>query len=76
MRKRGWFGWGWWGQGRGRGGLPRCGYFLSGAVGAPFAPQIAKEQELDFLKNQADVLRRQLEQIEAGIRELATNQSQ
>ena len=63
--------------GLGRGGLPRCGYFLSGAAGvpmagpyqqppypfytgappasgaAPFDPQMTKEQELDFLKNQA-----------------------
>ncbi|MDI6814658.1 MAG: hypothetical protein QMC90_01030 [Dehalococcoidales bacterium] len=102
----------------GRGGLPRCGYFLSGAVGfpippgylsaggpwtapfygspwampyyggynppastatgapltapgaAPFAPQMTREQELDFLKGQADTIRRQLEQIEGRIREL------
>ena len=78
--------------GRGRGGLPRCGYFLSGAAGAPaawpyqqasypyepgygampFAPQMTREQGLDFLKNQAQALREQLEQIEARIEELGS----
>ena len=78
--------------GLGRGGLPRCGYFLSGAgVPAawphpqtpyayagmppaygptPFAPQMTKEQELDFLKNQAEAIKRQLEQIETRMRDL------
>jgi hypothetical protein len=54
--------------GRGRGGLPRCGYFLGGA-GAPGVPA-SPEQELDFLKNQADTLKDQLEQIEARVQEL------
>lgn len=54
--------------GRGRGGLPRCGYFLGGAwaPGVPASP----EQELDFLKSQADALKDQLEQVEARVREL------
>jgi len=80
--------------GIGRGGLPRCGYFLSGAAGAPvswpyqqtpypfytatppapgympFAPQITPEQELDFLGNQAEAIKGQVEQIEARIRDL------
>ena len=65
--------------GIGRGGLPRCGYFLSGAAGAPaawpyqqpaFAPQVSKEQELDFLKNQAEAIKEQLEQTEARICDL------
>jgi len=88
--------------GRGRGGLPRCGYFLGGAVGAPvwpnygyspyysgpampfygapypysgadpYAPQMTREQELDFLRNQAEAIKGQLEQIDARIRELET----
>lgn len=53
--------------GRGRGGLPRCGYFLSGAAGTPsaqpFTPKMTREQELGFL-------REQLEQIEARMRDL------
>jgi len=93
--------------GIGRGGLPRCGYFLSGAMGAPaqwpyqqapypasagfavgqgsypsyaaasptfgnapFAPQVTKEQELDFLRNQAEAISEQLEQIETRMRDL------
>ena len=93
--------------GIGRGGLPRCGYFLTGAAGAPgvwanqqvpypdsqgfgfeqgpyppyaappstfgnvpFAPPVSPEQELDFLQNQAEVLKGQLEQIESRIREM------
>ena len=80
--------------GLGRGGLPRCGYFLSGAGGAPvgwsyqqtpypfyvatpptpgavpFAPQMTKEQELDFLRSEAEAIKGQLEEIEARMREL------
>ena len=41
--------------------------------GAPAtAPGMTREQELDFLKNQADVIKSQLEQIEARMRELET----
>ena len=95
--------------GIGRGGLPRCGYFLSGAAGMPappgypsygspwttpyyggmaypgampygyggapmgvnpFAPQMTREQELDFLRSQAEAIKEQLEQIDARIKEL------
>ena len=68
--------------GIGRGGLPRCGYFLGGAAGmlpqagepfpgyAPYAPQMTREQELDFLKSQAEAIRGQLEQIDGRIKEL------
>ena len=84
--------------GRGRGGLPRCGYFLSGATGAPaawpyqqtpypfyagapstpeytpFASEMTKEQELDFLKDQAQVISEQLEQIESRMRDLESKE--
>ena len=66
--------------GLGRGGLPRCAYFLGGAAGvpavpaapgyAPFAPQMGQEEELGFLKGQAGAIKQQLEQIEARIRDL------
>jgi hypothetical protein len=97
--------------GLGRGGLPRCGYFLSGAAGMPappaypsydspgampyggtaysgampygyagapmgadpYAPQMSREQELDFLKSQAEAMKGQLEQIDARIKELETD---
>jgi len=97
--------------GIGRGGLPRCGYFLSGAAGMPvlpgypsygspgatpyyggmaypgampygyagapmgtdpYAPQMTQEQELDFLRSQAEAIKGQLEQIDARIKELET----
>ena len=90
--------------GRGRGGLPRCGYFLSGAAGAPwppaywqpphpsyegarpfyggyfsgapggapFGPQMTKEEELDFLKSQAEAIKGELEQIAAKVSQLET----
>ena len=95
--------------GIGRGGLPRCGYFLSGAAGVPispgyppysspwampyyggfapgtmpgspapganpYAPQMSREQELDFLRNQAEAIKEQLEQIDARIREVETEE--
>lgn len=88
--------------GRGRGGLPRCGYFLSGAAmapgdptywrppspaygrgepyyggypggapaAAPFAPTMTREEELGFLKGQAEAIKGELEHIEARVREL------
>ena len=98
--------------GMGRGGLPRCGYFLSGTAGMPappgypsygspvdvpyyggmaypgympygyagtpmgadpYAPQMSREQELDFLKSQAETIKGQLEQIDARIKELETD---
>jgi len=86
--------------GLGRGGLPRCGYFLSGAAGMPappgypsygsswampygyagapmgadpYAPQMTREQELDFLRGQAEAIKGQLEQIDARIKELETD---
>jgi len=37
---------------------------------APFAPQASPEQELSFLKNQANTLKGQLEQISSRIKEL------
>lgn len=39
----------------------------------PYAPQMTKEQELDFLKSQAEAIKGQLEQIDARIRELETD---
>jgi hypothetical protein len=88
--------------GLGRGGLPRCGYYLSGLGGAPvaagypaygvsedmpygsyagaplgvvpgadpYAPEMTREQELDFLRNQAQILKNQLERIGSRLKEL------
>ena len=52
----------------GYGGAP-----MGGVPGAdPYAPQMTREQELDFLKSQAEAIKGQLEQIDARIRELET----
>jgi len=40
----------------------------------PFTPQMTKEQELEFLRNQAQAVKGQLEQIEARMRELETKE--
>jgi hypothetical protein len=78
--------------GRGRGGLPRCGYFLAGAAAppvwsypptpypyygaqsapayTPFSAPTSKEEELSYLKEQAEAIKGELEQIESRIRDL------
>jgi len=68
--------------GRGRGGLPRCWAYLPYSpssypgwgypypVNLPPNSAIAREQEIAFLKDQAEILRQQLEQIDARISEL------
>lgn len=62
--------------GIGRGGLPRCGYFLSGTGTladpgyAPYSPQMTKAAELNHLKSQAEAVKGQLEQIAARIKAL------
>jgi hypothetical protein len=38
----------------------------------PYAPQMTREQELDFLKDEAAAIKDQLEQIDARIKELET----
>jgi len=62
--------------GRGRGGLPRC--FYPGAAVAPsfqpapppYTPQMAPEGEIGWLKSQADIIKAELDRIEARIRDL------
>lgn len=72
--------------GRGRGGLPRCGYFAGGAGAPPGAPYPAApgrfyepppynapmtgEDELAFLKDQAAMIKDQLEEIAERISHL------
>lgn len=69
--------------GRGRGGLPRCWYpgqfatpasvSYSGYPGwgaTAYPAQVTKEQETDFLKEEANAVKRQLKDIEARIKEL------
>jgi len=62
--------------GRGRGGLPRCWYPGLGGAAVPYAAPgpywtaPTREQELSFLKTQAEATKRQLEDIERRIQEL------
>ena len=82
--------------GKGRGGLPRCGYFLSGSgvplpwqhqppfYGqkvatpgyTPFSPQVTKEEELDYLRDQAEAIKSQLEQVDSRMRHLEKEQKE
>jgi hypothetical protein len=77
--------------GRGRGGLPRCGYYFSGAGApaprsyqpqsfysgmppapgyAPYSSQMTREDELNYMKDQAEAIKEQLEEIESRMRDL------
>jgi hypothetical protein len=62
--------------GRGRGGLPRCAYPGLTRAAVPFTTDVpypavpTQEEELNFLKSQAEATRRQLEDIERRISEL------
>ena len=51
---------GWAGQAH----YPPYGMPTTAPGATPFAPQMTREQELDFLKNQAEAIKGQLEQIE------------
>jgi len=62
--------------GVGRGGLPRCWYPRVATaspyvpVPEPYSPGVTQEQEISFLKEEAEGLKRHLEDIETRIREL------
>ena len=54
-------------------GIPYYGAGPTAPVAVPFAPRMTREQELDFLKTQAQAMRGHLEQIETRIQELGSN---
>jgi hypothetical protein len=77
--------------GRGRGGLPRCGYYFGGAGApapgfyqpqsfyagmppgpgyVPYNPPMSREDELNYMKDQAEAIKGQLEEIESRMRDL------
>ena len=62
--------------GWGRGGLPRGWYFTGNAPwGMPYgptaaAPEWTKEQELGYLRDEAEAIKEDLEQIESRIKDL------
>ena len=48
-------------------------FYGGAAMGAtPYAPQMTREDELDFLKSQAETIKGQLGQIESRVRDLET----
>jgi len=64
--------------GRGRGGLPRCWYPGTAFPYAPgpmsYAPGVTREQELGFLREEAEAIKRHMEDVEARIKELESRQ--
>lgn len=85
------FGWGlgWFGRGRGRGwrhwywatGLPgwmRAGYGYPafGGWAYPYGPEMTSKEEMDMLKNQAEFLKQELEDIQSRIETLEKAQAQ
>jgi len=54
----------------GRAPYPYFSGYGAAPTGAPFIPQANPEQELSFLKNQADSLKNQMEQINSRIKEI------
>ena len=64
--------------GRGRGGLPRCQYPGLATVPAyapvsTYSSRMTREQELDWLKSQAEATKAELDRVEAHIRDLEAN---
>jgi hypothetical protein len=55
-------------QGRGYG----YSYYRAVPGAVPFIPSMTHEQEIDFLKNQAQTIKSELEQIEARIQQLGS----
>ncbi|MFC2036097.1 DUF5320 domain-containing protein [Chloroflexota bacterium] len=62
--------------GKGRGGLPRCWYpgvAMASSyppVSSVYSPQMPREQEIDWLKSQAEIAKAELNQVEARIQDL------
>ena len=52
------------------GAYPRQSFGVPYYGAGPAAPQMTREQELDFLKGQAQELRNQIEQIESRINQM------
>ena len=62
--------------GRGRGGFPRCWYPGLGTnlpnrfSPVPYPSSVSSEQELDFLKEEASIIKKHLDDVEATIKKL------
>ena len=57
--------------GRGRGGYARCWY--PGFYEAPAYPYPTHNQEIDYLKSQAEAMKEQLSQVEDRIKQMTTD---
>ncbi len=55
--------------GRGRGGLPRCGYYPGSRPNVP-TQGVNREQEISLLKSQAENIKKELDMVETRIRDL------
>jgi hypothetical protein len=55
--------------GRGRGGLPRCSYYIGSRANTP-AQGVTSEQEISLLKSQAENIKKELDMVETRIRDL------
>ena len=59
-------------SGWGRAPYPAYGAPMAAPGAVPFTPQMTPAQEIDLLRNQAQAMREQLEQIESRIQGLGT----
>ena len=55
--------------GRGRGGLPRCGYYSGSQAGVP-TQGISREHEINLLKSQAENIKKELDMVDSRIHDL------
>ncbi len=56
--------------GRGRGGKPRCGYLIHNKEPeGSRSPEMDREQEIAFLRSQAEAIRKELNQVETRIKD-------
>jgi hypothetical protein len=63
---------------RGRGGLPQCGYMARTPATTGFtmgSAPLTREEELNYLKNQAQAIDDDLERINSRVRELESRNS-
>jgi len=63
------------GMGRGLGRGWGRGWSQGGYWDAPYAPQMTRDDEVGFLKEEADAVKTQLEEIEARIKEIENAQT-
>jgi hypothetical protein len=63
-------------MGRGRGGLPRCGYYFGSAGEQLYSPGMTREEEVSYMKDQTDAIKSQLGEIESRMRDLESEKKE